>query len=95
MAGVKLAPVAETGFSNRLTAYKIVDISLDFHIEIYRGVIRSKIAFLESVTFQFHARMLSSEVAQSLKSYGDFSDLRDGVPLSRKGRHAGVKNYEK
>ena len=29
--------------------------------------------FLESVTFQFHARMLSSEVAQSLKSYGHFS----------------------
>ena len=33
----------------------------------------SKIVFLESVTFQFHARMLSSEVAQSLKSYGHFS----------------------
>ena len=31
--------------------------------------------FLESVTFQFHARMLSSEIAQSLKSYGHFSDL--------------------
>ena len=30
--------------------------------------------FLESVTFQFHARMRSSEVAQSLKSYGHFSD---------------------
>ena len=34
----------------------------------------SKIVFLESVTFQFHARMLSSEVAQSLKNYGHFSD---------------------
>ena len=31
--------------------------------------------FLESVTFQFHARMLSSEVAQSLKSYGIFRTL--------------------
>ena len=31
--------------------------------------------FLESVTFQFHARMLSSEVAQSLKSYRLFRTL--------------------
>ena len=41
----------------------------------YRGIIRSKIVFLESVTFQFHARMLSSEVAQSLKSYDFFRTL--------------------
>ena len=34
-----------------------------------------KVGFLESVTFQFHARMLSSEVVLSLKSYGHFSDL--------------------
>ena len=59
-----LAPVAETDFSHRLTAYKIMDISLDCHIRKYLGVIRSKIVFLESVTFKFHARMLSSEVAQ-------------------------------
>ena len=50
----------------------------------YRGVIRSKIVFLESVTFQFHARMLSSEVAQLLKS----SDLGDGIALSH--RHVGI-----
>ena len=42
--------------------------------------------FLESVTFQFHARMLSSEVAHSLKSYGDFSDSGVGITLSH--RHA-------
>ena len=43
------------------------DISLDCHIWIYRGIIMSKIVFLESVTFQLYARMLSSEVTQSLK----------------------------
>ena len=58
------------------------DISFDFHIGKYRGVIRSKLFFSESVTFQFHARMLSSEVAQSLKSYGHFSDLGVGEVLS-------------
>ena len=26
--------------------------------------------FLESVTFQYHDRMLTAEVAQSLKNYG-------------------------
>ena len=51
------------------------DISLDCHIWIYRGVIRSKIVFLESVTFQFHARMLSSEIAQSLKVMDIFQTL--------------------
>ena len=47
----------------------------------------SKIVFLESVTFLFHARMLSSEVAQSLKSYGHLSDLGVGIALSH--RHVG------
>ena len=76
-----VAPVAETGFSHRLTAYKIVGhffglsylkIALNNQVEI---------VFLESVTFQFHARVLSSQVAQSLKSYGHFSDL--GVETAR------------
>ena len=53
----------------------------------YRGVIRSKIGFLESVTFQFHARMLSSEVAQSLICYEQFSDLGVGNALSLKQIH--------
>ena len=43
--------------------------------------------FLESATFQFHARMLSSEVAQSLKSYGHFLDLAVAIGLSH--RHVG------
>ena len=64
-----LSPVAETGFSHRLTAYKIVghffglsylNISGDNQVE--------NSFFLESVAFQFHSRMLSSEVTQSLKS---------------------------
>ena len=68
------------------------DIYLDCHIGKYRGVLRSKIVFLESVTFQFHACMLSleSEVAQSLliKSYGQkVSDLSVGIALSH--RHVG------
>ena len=49
--------------------------------------------FLESVTFQFHARMLSSEVAQSLKSYGHFSDL--GVEIALSHRHVGCFGYRK
>ena len=48
-------------------------------------IIRSKISFLEAVTFQLHARMLSSQVAQSLKSCGHFSDL--GVEIALSHRH--------
>ena len=51
------------------------DISLAVISKTCTGIIRSKIVFLESVTFQLHARMLSSEVAQSLKSYGNFRTL--------------------
>ena len=56
-------------------------------------IIRSKIVFLESVTFQLHARMLSSEVAQSLKSYGHFSVLGVGIALSH--RHVEFFVYSK
>ena len=41
--------------------------------------------FLESEIFQFHVRMLSSEVAQLLKSYGHCSDL--GVKIALSHRH--------
>ena len=82
-----IAPVAETGFSHRLTAYKIVG---HFFRQSYReksGSNQVKNSFLESVTFQFHARMLNSEDAQSLKSYGHFSDLGVGIALNT-GRFA-------
>ena len=62
-----------------------------FGIWIYRGIIRSKLFFLESVTSQFHARILSSEVAQSLKSYGHFSNLRVEIALSH--RHVEFFGY--
>ena len=48
-------------------------------------IIRAKIDFLKSVTFQFHARVLSSQLAQSLKSYGLFLDL--GVEIALSHRH--------
>ena len=70
--------MAETIFSHRFTGTKSWDISLDCHNRKYRGVIRSKIVFLESVTFQFHARMFRSKVAQSWKRYGHFSTLGAG-----------------
>ena len=70
-ANIELAPVAETGFSHRLTAYKI------------EGHLFGKLFFLESVAFQFHACMLNAEVAQSLKSYGYFSDLGVGIRTTR------------
>ena len=73
--------------ATELPRTKSWDISLDCYIGKYRGVIRSKIVFLESVTFQFHARMLSSEVAQSLKRYGHFSDL--GIETALSHRHVG------
>ena len=69
------------------------DISLDCYIGKYRGIIRSKIFFFKSVTFQLHARMLSSEVAKSLKSYGHFSDLGVGIALSH--RHVGFFGWNK
>ena len=86
--------MAETGFSHRLTAYKIVGHFFGLSYRKISGSNQVKnIFFLESVTFQSHARMLSSEVAQSLKSYGHFSDLGVGIALSH--RHVGFFGYSK
>ena len=79
--GDLIAPVAETGLSHRLTSYKILGHSLDYHIGKYRWIIRSEVVFF---SFQFHARMLSSEVSQSLKSYEHFSGLGVGISLSHR-----------
>ena len=49
--------------------------------------------FLESVTFQFHARMCSSEVAQSIKSYGHLSD--HGVETALSHCHDAFFRYTK
>ena len=54
------APVAETGFSHRLTAYKIVGHFFGLSYREISGSNQVKNSFLESVAFQFHARMLSS-----------------------------------
>ena len=48
-------------------------------------IIRLKIVLLESVTFRLRYRMLSSLVAQSLQSYGHFSNL--GVEIAMSQRH--------
>ena len=87
-----IAPVAETGFSHRLPAQKIVG---HFFGLSYRksGSNQVKNIFLESVTFKFHTRMLSSEVALSLKSYGHFSDPGVGIALSH--RHVGFFGWSK
>ena len=66
--------MAETGLSHRLTAYKIVGHFYGLSYLKISGNNQVENIFLESVTFQFHARMRSSEVAQSLKSYEHFSD---------------------
>ena len=65
MRHCRLAPVAETGFSHRLTAYKIVGHFFDCHIGKYGPWSGRKYFFLESATFRFHAGMLSSEVAHA------------------------------
>ena len=70
--------MADTGFSHRLTAYKIVG---HFFGMSYRKISwnnQVKKVFLESVAFQFHARMLSSEVAQSLKIMNIFRTFGSG-----------------
>ena len=74
-SGVRLAPVAETGFSHRLNAYKIVGHFLGLSCLNISGNNQVENIFLESVTFQFHTRKLSSEAAKSLKSYGHFLTL--------------------
>ena len=60
-----LAPVAETGFSHRLTAYKIERHFSGLSYLNISGTIQIENIFFKSVTFQFHARMLSSEIALS------------------------------
>ena len=83
-----VAPVAETGFSHRLSVYKFVGHFFGLSYRKISGNNRVKNSFfLESVTFQLHAHMLSSEIAQSLKSYGHFSDPGVGIALSH--RHVG------
>ena len=79
----QLSLVAETGFSHRSTAYKIVGHFFGLSYRKISGSNQGKF-FLESVTFHVHAHMLSTEVAQSLKSYGHFSDLEVGVALSHR-----------
>ena len=75
----------ETGFNHRLTAYKIVGHFFGLSYLNISGNNQGKNSFfLESVTFQFHARMLISEVAQSLKRYGYFSDLEVEIALSHR-----------
>ena len=77
--------MAETGFSHKLTVYKIVGHFFGLsYLNIY-GNNQVENSFLESVTFQFHARMLSSEVTQSLKSDGHFSEF--GVEIALSHRH--------
>ena len=77
-AGNCFSPMAETGFSHKLTAYKIVGYY--FWLSYRKISLNNQVEniFLESVTFLFHARMLSSEVAQSLKSYRSFRTLGSG-----------------
>ena len=82
-----LAPVPETGFSHRLTAYKIVGYFSGLSYRKISGSNQVKNIFLESAIFQFHARMLSSEVAHSLKGYGHFSVFVVRIALSH--RHVG------
>ena len=66
--------MGETGLSHILTAYKIVGHFYGLSYLKISGNNQVENIFLESVTFQFHACMRSLEVAQSLKSYGHFSD---------------------
>ena len=47
-------------------------------------IISQKYIFLESVTFQFHARMLSSQLVKSLISYGHLSDLEVEIALDHR-----------
>ena len=82
-----LAQMAETGVSHRLTTYKIVGHFFGLSYQKISGSNQVNFFFLESVTFQFHPHMLSLEVAQSLKSYGHFSDPGVGIVLSP--RHVG------
>ena len=67
-----LAPVAETGFSHRLTACKIVGHFFGRHIGKYRGVIRSKIVFFRisniSVSFP-HAQLRGRTVIKKLWTF--------------------------
>ena len=64
------SPSGWNRFSHRLTAYKIVG-----HFFGLPYLNKSGNNQVDNIFFQFHARMLSSEVAQSLKSYGHFSDF--------------------
>ena len=78
---VMLAPVAETGFSHRLTPYKIVG---NFFGRSYLTNNQVENIFFELVTFQLRGRLLSSFPAHSLKGYRHFSDLGVAIALSQR-----------
>ena len=61
---------------------KAEDISLNDPKTSRPRIIRWKIDLLESVTFKLQDRMSNSFSAQSLKSYGHFSDIEVEIPLS-------------
>ena len=74
-----IAPVAETGFIHILTAYKIVGHFFGLSYLKISGSNQVKNIFFRISNISVPSRMLSSEVAQSLKSYGHFSDLGVGL----------------
>ena len=82
------AQVAETGFSHILTAYKIVGhfFGLSYRkISVKNQVEKSFFRISTILVPCPHAQLRgSSEVAQSLKSYGHFSDLGVGIALSHR-----------
>ena len=75
-----IAVVAKTGFSHRLTPYKLVDISLNGHIYDFpsNNQVENRFCTISNIS----VTLLSSQVAQSLKSYWHFSDL--GIALSHR-----------
>ena len=74
--GTGISPVAETGFSHTLTAYKIVGQFFGLSYKKISG--NNQVKDFRISNIQFNARMLSSEVAQSLKSYDIFQTLGSG-----------------
>ena len=68
----RVAPVAVTSFSHRLTAYKFVGISLDCNIWICLGIIRSKIAFfrISNISVPYlYAQLRGRTVIKKLRSF--------------------------
>ena len=79
-----IATVAETGFSHRLTAYKILGLFFELSYLNISGNSQVENNFFRISNISVPCPHAQLGHVQSLKSYGHFSDLRVEIAVSHR-----------